>query len=210
MAVMVTAVKICGITRHDDAQAAARLGAQAVGFVFCAKSPRNVAADRASQIARALPPFVMTVGLFVNPAAGEVESVLKTVALDLLQFHGEEAPEFCSGFGVPFIKAARVKAGLDLIQYARRYHAARGLLLDAFVDGTHGGTGTAFDWSLIPSERPLPVVLSGGLNSKNVGEAIRRVRPWAVDVSSGVEASPGIKDPPKIAAFIKEVRSADV
>ena len=207
---MATAVKICGITRHDDAQTAARLGAQAIGFVFCAKSPRNIVAATALEIARTLPPFVMTVGLFVNPSAGEVESVLKTLPLQLLQFHGEEAPEFCNGFGVPFIKAARVKAGLDLIQYARRYHAARGLLLDAFVDGTHGGTGTAFDWNLIPSERPLPVVLSGGLNSNNVGEAIRRVRPWAVDVSSGVETSPGIKDPQKIAAFIKEVRSADV
>jgi phosphoribosylanthranilate isomerase len=207
---MVTAVKICGITRHDDAQAAARLGAHAVGFVFCAKSPRNIEIESAFEIARALPPFVMTVGLFVNPTVGEVQSVLKTVPLDLLQFHGEETPIFCSGFGVPFIKAARVKAGLDLIQYARRYHAARGLLLDAFVDGTHGGTGTAFDWSLIPSERPLPVILSGGLNAKNVGEAIRRVSPWAVDVSSGVEASPGIKDPQKIAAFIQEVRSADV
>src|SRR3954463_11935830 len=195
---MVTAVKICGITRDDDAQAAARLGAQAVGFVFCAKSPRNIAIESALEIARALPPFVMTVGLFVNPTAGEVESVLNNVPLNLLQFHGEETPEFCGGFTLPFIKAARVKAGLDLIQYASRYHAARGLLLDAFVDGTHGGTGTAFDWSLIPSERPLPVILSGGLNSKNVGEAIRRVSPWAVDVSSGVESSPGIKDPQKI------------
>ena len=207
---MVTAVKICGITRHDDAQAAARLGAQAVGFVFCAKSPRNIAIESALEIARGLPPFVMAVGLFVNPAAGEVESVLNRVPLNLLQFHGEETPEFCGRFTLPFIKAARVRAGLDLIQYASRYHAARGLLLDAFVDGTHGGTGTAFDWSLIPSERPLPVILSGGLNSKNVGEAIRRVSPWAVDVSSGVESSPGIKDPQKIAAFINEVRSADV
>ena len=207
---MVTAVKICGITRHEDAQAAAHLGAQAVGFVFCAQSPRHIAIERAREIALALPPFVTTVGLFVNPAAGEVENVLKAVPLSLLQFHGEEAPAFCGGFGVPFIKAARVKPGLDLIQYARQYHAARGLLLDAYVDGTHGGTGTAFDWSLIPSDRPLPVILSGGLNPENVGEAIRRVLPWAVDVSSGVETSPGIKDPRKIAAFIKEVRSADV
>ncbi|MEO8443352.1 MAG: phosphoribosylanthranilate isomerase [Betaproteobacteria bacterium] len=207
---MATAVKICGITRRADAMAAAHAGAHAVGFVFCAKSTRNVSIATARELAGTLPPFVMAVGLFVNPAAPEVESVLKEVPLSLLQFHGEETPGFCGGFGVPFIKAARVKAGLDLIQYAQRYGAARGLLLDAFVDGTHGGTGAAFDWSLIPSELPLPVILSGGLNPANVGDAIRRVAPWAVDVSSGVEASPGIKDPQKIAAFIKEVRSADV
>ena len=207
---MATAVKICGITRQADAAAAARLGAHAVGFVFCAKSPRNVAAAAAAEIAAGLPPFITAAGLFVNAGAREVEDVLKQVSLNILQFHGEETPAFCAGFGVPFIKAARVRAGLDLIQYAHDYRAARGLLLDAFVDGTHGGTGTAFDWSLIPSELPLPVILSGGLNTANVGEAIRRVAPWAVDVSSGVEASPGIKDPQKIAAFMKEVRSADV
>ncbi len=207
---MATAVKICGITRQADAAAAARLGAHAVGFVFCAKSPRNIAAAAAAEIAAGLPPFITAAGLFVNAGAREIEEVLKLVSLNILQFHGEETPAFCAGFGVPFIKAARVRAGLDLIQYARDYRAARGLLLDAFVDGTHGGTGTAFDWSLIPSELPLPVILSGGLNTANVGEAIRRVAPWAVDVSSGVEARPGIKDPQKIAAFMKEVRSADV
>jgi len=207
---MATAVKICGITREADAMAAARLGAHAVGFVFCAKSPRNVAIAAAKKLAGELPPFVTAVGLFVNPAAREVEGVLKEVSLNLLQFHGEETPEFCARFGVPFIKAARVKAGLDLIQYAHHYRAARGLLLDAYVADTHGGTGTAFDWSLIPSGMPLPVILSGGLNPANVGDAIRRVSPWAVDVSSGVEASPGVKDPQKIAAFMKEVRSADV
>jgi phosphoribosylanthranilate isomerase len=206
----VTAVKICGITRQADAAVAARCGAHAIGFVFYAPSPRNVAVATAGEIARALPPFVSAVGLFVNPAVGEVKNVIANVQLDLLQFHGDETPEFCAGFGLPFIKAARVKAGLDLIQYARDYRAARGLILDAFVDGTHGGTGTAFDWSLIPSGLPLPIVLSGGLNPLNVAEAIRRVSPWAVDVSSGVEASPGIKDPLKIAAFMKEVRSADV
>ncbi len=207
---MATAVKICGITREADALAAARLGAHAVGFVFCAKSPRNVSIATGKELASALPPFVMAVGLFVNPAAREVENVLNEVPLNLLQFHGEEAPDFCAQFGVPFIKAARVKAGLDLIQYAHHYRAARGLLLDAFVDGTHGGTGAAFDWSLVPPGLPLPVILSGGLNPANVGDAIRRVSPWAVDVSSGVEASPGVKDPQKIAAFMKEVRSADV
>ena len=207
---MVTAVKICGITRHADAQAAARLGAHALGFVFCAKSPRHISIANAAEFVRTLPPFVTAVGLFVNPAVREVENVLRDVPLNLLQFHGEEPPEFCAQFGVPYIKAARVRAGFDLLQYAQEYGAARGLLLDAFVDGAHGGTGTAFDWSLIPPGLPLPVILSGGLNSANVADAVRRVAPWAVDVSSGVEAGPGIKDPQKIAAFIKEVRSADV
>ncbi|MCX7136977.1 MAG: phosphoribosylanthranilate isomerase [Proteobacteria bacterium] len=207
---MATAVKICGITRRADAQEAARLGAHALGFVFYDKSPRNIANERAAEIVKAVPPFVTTVGLFVNPAVREVENVLKEVPLNLLQFHGEEPADFCAQFGVPYIKAVRVKAGLDLLQYAQIYGAARGLLLDAFVDGTHGGTGTAFDWNLIPRGLPLQVILSGGLNPANVAAAIRRVAPWAVDVSSGVEASPGIKDPQKIAAFMKEVRSADV
>lgn len=207
---IVTAVKICGITRQSDAAAAARYGAHAIGLNFYAKTPRKIAIGPAREIAAALPPFMSAVGLFVNPTAAEVREVLAAVKLDLLQFHGEETPGFCGGFGLPFIKAARVKAGLDLIQYARDYRAARGLVLDAFVDGTHGGTGTAFDWSLIPSGLPLPIVLSGGLNPANVAAAIRRVSPWAVDVSSGVEVSPGIKDPQKIAAFMKEVRSADV
>ena len=207
---MATAVKICGITRRADAQEAARLGAHALGFVFYAKSPRNIANERAAEIFKAVPPFVTTVGLFVNPAVREVENVLKEVPLNLLQFHGEEPADFCAQFGVPYIKAVRVKAGLDLLQYAQIYGAARGLLLDAFVDGTHGGTGTAFDWNLIPRGLPLQVILSGGLNPANVAAAICRVAPWAVDVSSGVEASPGIKDPQKVAAFMKEVRSADV
>src|SRR4051812_11165903 len=168
---IVTAVKICGITRQADAAAAAHYGAHAIGFVFYPPSPRNVAVATAGEIARALPPFVSAVGLFVNPTATIVKDVIANVALDLLQFHGDETPDFCAGFGVPFIKAARVKAGLDLIQYARDYRAARGLILDAFVDGTHGGTGTAFDWSLIPSGLPLPIVLSGGLNPSNVAEA---------------------------------------
>jgi phosphoribosylanthranilate isomerase len=208
---MATAVKICGITRTQDAQAAVRFGAHALGFVFYANSPRNIAAVRAAELVKALPPFVTTVGLFVDPVASEVKSVLEQVRLDLLQFHGEEPPAFCEQFGTPYIKAVRVKAGVDLLQYAQRYATtARGLLLDAFVDGTHGGTGTAFDWSLIPRDLPLPVILSGGLNPANVAAAIRAVAPCAVDVSSGVEASPGIKDPQKIAAFMKEVRSADV
>ena len=207
---MTTAVKICGITRADDARTGARLGAHALGFVFYAKSPRHVTPARAAEIVRALPPFVTAVGLFVNAGPREVERVLEQVPLDLLQFHGEETPEFCGQFRVPYVKAVRVRAGLDLLQYAQHYRAARGLLLDAYIEGAHGGTGTAFDWTLIPRELPLPVILSGGLNPENVAEAVRRIRPWAVDVSSGVEASPGVKDPRSIAAFMKEVRSADV
>ena len=207
---MATAVKICGITRTADALAAARCGAHALGFVFYAKSPRNVPPAHAVEIIRSLPPFITAVGLFVNPEAHDVERVLEQVPLNLLQFHGEETPQFCRQFRVPHLKAVRVKAGLDLLQYAQLYSAARGLLLDAFVEAAHGGTGTAFDWSAVPRQLPLPVVLSGGLSPENVGDAIRRVRPCAVDVSSGVEASPGVKDPRKIAAFMKEVRSADV
>ena len=207
---MATAVKICGITRSEDAQAAARLGAHALGFVFYADSPRNVEIVRAAELVTSLPPFVTAVGLFVNPAVRDVERVLQQVPLNLLQFHGEETPAFCAQFSTPYVKAVRVRAGLDLLQYAHLYGAARGLLLDAYVAGTHGGTGTAFDWSLIPHDLPLPVILSGGLNPDNVAAAVRSVAPWAVDVSSGVEASPGIKDARKMASFIREVRSADV
>lgn len=207
---MTTAVKICGITRIEDALAAARLGARALGFIFYARSARNVSAATAAGIIRALPPFVTAVGLFVNPEVGDVERVLTQAPLGLLQFHGEESAEFCGGFGVPYLKAARVSPALDLLQYAQLYSAAQGLLLDAFIEGTHGGTGVAFDWGLIPRALPLPVVLSGGLNPQNVADAIRRVRPWAVDVSSGVEAVPGIKDARKMAAFFEGVRNADV
>jgi phosphoribosylanthranilate isomerase len=207
---MTTAVKICGITRTDDALAAARCGAHAVGFVFYAGSARHVAPRAAADIIRALPPFVTTVGLFVDAEADEVAQVLAQAPLDLLQFHGDESPEFCRGFGMPYIKAVRVRPGLDLLQYAQLHDAARGLLLDAYVEGTYGGTGTAFDWSSIPHELPCPVILSGGLNPANVTEAIRRVKPCAVDVSSGVETAPGIKDATKMAAFFQGVRNADV
>ena len=205
-----TAVKICGITNRDDARAAADAGASALGFVFCAASPRFVAPAAAGEIIRTLPPFLMTVGLFVNPGADEVARALADAPLNLLQFHGEETPEFCAQFGVPYIKAVRVRPGVDLLQYAQRYRAARGLLLDAFVAGTHGGTGRVFDWSLIPRALPLAIILSGGLNPSNVKQAIASVQPSAVDVSSGVESSPGVKDVLKIAAFMKEVRSAAV
>ena len=201
-----TRIKICGITRSEDGIACAHAGADAIGLVFYPPSPRHILAAQAARIARALPPFVTTVGLFVNPAAEQVEAVLNEVHLDVLQFHGNELPEFCAGFGVPYLKAIRVKAGVDLVQCAIRYQEAQGLLLDAYVEGTPGGTGQSFDWELIPAELPLPVILSGGLETANVADAICRVRPWAVDVSSGVEASKGIKDTAKIAAFIEGVR----
>ncbi len=205
-----TRIKICGITRAEDAQAAAASGADALGLVFYAKSPRHVTLQQARQVTHAIPPFVTRVGLFVNPHEEEVREALRAVALDVLQFHGEEAPEFCAQFGRPFLKAIRVKAGVDLVQCAARYSGAQGLLLDAFVEGTHGGTGLSFDWGLIPHGLPLPVILSGGLHAGNVAEAIRQARPYAVDVSSGVEAAKGIKDAAKIAAFISEVRRIDV
>lgn len=203
-------VKICGITRVEDALAAAYAGVHAIGLVFFDKSPRHVGLEKAGEIAKALPPFVSAVGLFVNPGRREVEEAMASVHLDLLQFHGEESEAFCNSFSVPYIKAARVKPGLDLVQYAAGYASAKGILLDAFVEGVEGGTGRTFDWNLIPRNLPLPVILSGGLDPGNVADAIIRVDPWAVDVSSGVESAKGIKDAAKIAAFMQGVKKTDV
>jgi phosphoribosylanthranilate isomerase len=205
-----TAVKICGIARIEDALAAARCGAHAIGLVFYRRSPRYVAPSLAREIIHALPPFVTPVGLFVDAPAQEVRDVLAAAPVALVQFHGAESPTFCRHFGLPYMKAVRVRPGADLLQYAHDFHDAKALLLDAFVDGTHGGTGRSFDWSLIPRTLALPIVLSGGLDAGNVTGAIRQVRPWGVDVSSGVETSPGIKDAAKIAAFMSGVRDADV
>jgi len=207
---MVTAVKICGITRVEDALAAAHAGAHAIGLIFAAESPRRVSTAIARKVVEALPPFVTPVALFVDPQAAEVDRVIGEVGPQLLQFHGDEAPDFCVRFSVPYIKVARVGPGVDLLQYAGRHRAAKGLLLDAFVEGSRGGTGSTFDWSLIPANLPLPLILAGGLDPDNVGDAVRRVRPWAVDVSSGVETAKGIKDAARIAAFIRGVRDADV
>ena len=207
---MATAVKICGITRIEDGRAAAMCGAHAIGLVFHPASPRYVIPEQARGIARALPPFVTAVGLFVDAPAETVRATVAQVPLQLLQFHGDEPPDYCGAFGLPYIKAVRVLPGVDLVKYADVYRDAQGLLLDAFVEGVHGGTGAVFDWGLIPPMLPLPVVLSGGLNPESVNEAVRRVRPWAVDVSSGVEAAKGIKDHEKIARFIAGVRNADV
>ena len=206
---MTTAVKICGITRIEDALAAAHAGAHAIGLVFYGPSPRYVDVDQAAAIVRALPPFVTPVGLFVDATADEVREVCSRTGVQLIQFHGTESPEFCAQFARPYMKAVRVRAGVDLLQYARDFHGAHALLLDAYQEGLHGGTGATFDWALIPPSLPLPVVLSGGLNPDNVREAVRRVKPWAVDVSSGVEALNGIKDPAKIAAFISGVQDVD-
>jgi Phosphoribosylanthranilate isomerase len=205
-----TRTKICGITRAEDALAAAHSGADAIGLVFYQRSPRHVDVAQAKKLAGALPPFVTVVGLFVNADETFVREVLANVPLDLLQFHGDETPEYCAQFDKPYLKAIRVKAGVDLLQCASDFRSAKGLLLDAHVEGIPGGTGTAFDWTLIPKQLPLPVILSGGLDAENVAAAIKQVRPYAVDVSSGVEASKGIKDAAKIAAFINEVKKTDV
>jgi phosphoribosylanthranilate isomerase len=207
---MTTRIKICGITRNEDAVAAAKAGADAIGFVFYRNSPRFVDPQRAKAIAAGIPPFISTVGLFVDANAADVEASLGVFRVDYLQFHGDETPDYCRQFGVPFVKAIRVRQGLDLLQYAINFGAARALLLDAFVAGVPGGTGQGFDWSLIPRNLPLPIVLSGGLSPDNITEAVRTVRPWAVDVSSGVEVTKGIKDAEKIQQFIRGVRNADV
>ena len=209
---MRTRIKICGITRPADARAAAEAGADAIGLVFYPPSPRFLSVERALEIRNALPPFVQTVALFVNPDAAQVAQVLGRLHPGALQFHGEEAPQFCAQFGVPWIKAARVKSGarsVDLLEYLRPFSGAMAWLLDSHVDA-YGGVGERFDWSLVPAVRDKPLILSGGLERGNVAEAVRRVRPWGVDVSSGVEAAKGIKDAAKIAAFIAEVRNADV
>lgn len=203
-----TRIKICGITREEDLRAAVDCGADALGFVFYEASPRFVPPQRAAELVRQLPPFVSAVGLFVDAAHAFVASTLETVQLDLLQFHGDEAAADCRRYRRPYIKAARVRQGLDLVEYAALFPDARGLLLDAFVEG-YGGGGKGFDWSLIPPAMPLPLILAGGLDEHNVGQAIERVRPWAVDVSSGVEAAKGIKDAAKMARFVAGVRNAD-
>lgn len=201
-------IKICGITRPEDALAAVQAGADAIGFVFYAPSPRAVTPARAAAAIRALPPFVSVVGLFVNADPEAVLSTLRQVPLDLLQFHGDETPAFCAQFARPFLKAVRVGPKVqpaDLLESAAAYGAvpgARGLLLDAWVEGLHGGTGRTFNWGVIPQGLALPVVLSGGLTPGNVADAVRQVRPAAVDVSSGVESAPGIKDHAKITTFI--------
>ena len=204
-----TRVKICGITRPGDAVAAADAGADAVGLVFHPPSPRYLSPERAREIRDALPPFVQSVALFVDPDAAQVAQVIGRVHPALLQFHGDESPDFCAQFGLPFVKACRVKKGVDALEYLRLFSRAAAWLFDSHVP-EYGGVGETFDWKLVPATRGRCVILSGGLARENVAEAVRRVRPWGVDVSSGVESAKGIKDAAKIAAFIAEVRNADV
>ena len=203
-----TRIKICGLTREEDVDAAVASGADAIGFVFYPPSPRYVQPQRAAELAKRIPPFVDVVGLFVNEAPETVRAVCRQVPINLLQFHGDEDTAYCQQFAHPYLRAARVRPGVDLVEFARSFPDARGLLLDAFVEG-YGGGGHVFDWTLIPAGLPGFLVLSGGLTADNVGDAVRRVRPVAVDVSSGVEVGKGIKDHSKIAAFVAAVRKAD-
>jgi len=214
-----TRIKICGLTRPQDVQSAIAAGADAVGFVFYAKSPRYIAAAAAGQLIAQIPPFVAPVGLFVNATAEEVQAIITQAPIALLQFHGDETLEQCAAIAKavnrPFIRAIRVKEGMqpaDLLKYESDYRAAStlftGLLLDTFVD-SYGGSGKVFDWSLIPENIAPRVVLSGGLSVQNATDAVQRVRPYAVDISSGVEQDKGIKDAEKIRAFITAVRVAD-
>jgi phosphoribosylanthranilate isomerase len=209
-----TRVKICGVRTPEQALMVAEAGADAVGLVFHEPSPRHVTAEQAERIASVLPPFVCAVGLFVNAPASFVRAVCTQVPLSLLQFHGDETFDECAQFDKPFVRAVRVRPGVDLLQFKSgmvpHRHLARGLLVDAYVPGTHGGTGRSFDWGLLPEALRGEIILSGGLGPDNVREAVTRVRPWAVDVSSGVERSPGVKDPERVTRFIEEVRLADV
>nr|WP_298172804.1 phosphoribosylanthranilate isomerase [uncultured Pseudomonas sp.] len=200
--------KICGITRVEDALAAAEAGADAIGLVFYPKSLRAVSVQQARTIIAALPPFVTTVGLFVNASRCELGEILDAVPLDMLQFHGDERPADCEGYHRPYIKALRVKPGDDVAAQIEPYANASGILLDTFVAGVPGGTGLAFDWSLVPRNLDRPIILAGGLTPENVRSAIEQTQPYAVDVSGGVEARHGIKDADKIRAFMRAVKGA--
>lgn len=202
-------IKICGITRVEDAQVAARLGVDAIGLVFYPHSPRALTVEMARRIVLALPPFVTTVGLFVNQDAAEIERVLRQVPLSLLQFHGEESPSQCARFDRPYVKAIRMRQGIDLYQEAERYSGACGILVDAYEPSVPGGTGKCFDWDRIPKGLNKPLILAGGLDPQNVRAAVNKVCPFAVDVSSGVEAAKGVKDHSKMAEFIREVSYYD-
>ena len=204
-----TRIKICGIREPEHARIAADAGADAIGLNFYDASPRYVQIEQAQKVARAVPPYVMAVGLFVNAKAATVAQILAAIPLDLLQFQGDEPPDFCAQFGRPYVRAVRMEQGTDLVEYSSRFSGAKALLLDAHVPGERGGTGQAFDWKTIPRRHPMPLILSGGLTSENVGRAIREVRPWAVDVASGVESSRGVKDPAKIVEFIRSVKRED-
>jgi phosphoribosylanthranilate isomerase len=201
-------IKICGLTRNQDVQTAVAEGADALGFVLYAPSPRAVTAEQAALLIKHAPAFVTTVALFVNESAEEICRALSICSFDLLQFHGDESPEFCRQFNRPYMKAIRVRSAEDIHSAVQQYPDAKALLLDAYVENLPGGTGQAFDWRLIP-DLSIPWVLAGGLNANNVADAVNQVKPFAVDVSGGVEASKGIKDRQKIKDFISEVRNVE-
>lgn len=200
---MRTRVKICGFTRVEDALSAARLGVDAIGLVFYPPSPRNIEISKAVEIVSALPAFVTIVALFVDAKKAQINDVLARVPVDCLQFHGDESPESCRVYGKPYMKAVRMKPETDLHAIANQFHDASALLLDAYHPGIQGGSGSRFDWDVIPADLPLPIVLAGGLTADNAGEAIASVKPYALDVSSGVEVTKGIKDAEKMAAFMR-------
>ena len=206
---MRTRVKICGFTRVEDAVCAARLGVDAIGLVFYPPSPRNVGIDQAIEIVNALPAFVSVVALFVDEREAQIREVLERVSIDCLQFHGDEPAEACRLYGKRYMKAVRMEEGIDISVLAQQYHDAAGLLLDAYHPGAKGGTGSRFDWNRIPEQCALPIVLAGGLDESNARQAVQTVRPYALDVSSGVEAEKGVKDALKMAAFIREVNEGD-
>ncbi len=203
---MRTRVKICGITRVEDALAAVNAGADAIGLVFYSPSPRCVSVAQAQKIVAAIPPFVSVVGLFVNAPTAEIQFILSQVRLDIIQYHGDETPDMCKQINLPYYKAIRVKAESNLLQYALEFESAKALLLDTYTEAAFGGTGQVFDWNLIPKNMTKPVILAGGLTAENVAHAIKQVQPYAVDVSGGVEVVKGIKDVAKIAAFMHGVK----
>ena len=203
-----TRIKICGLTRAADVDAAVAAGADAIGLVFYPPSPRCITLEQAQQLARRLPPFVTPVGLFVNATADEVAQAVHAIPNLLLQFHGDETPAECQRAGRAYLRAARMAPGVDLLNFAAQYSDAQALLLDTHV-AAYGGSGKVFDWSLVPANLPCPVVLSGGLHAGNVIDGIHQVRPWAVDVSSGVESAKGIKDARAMRRFCEAVQSAD-
>ncbi len=204
-----TRVKICGITRLEDALAAIAAGADALGFVFYPPSPRSVESTVAEAIIKQLPPFVSTVALFVNESPEQVRAVIEQTGIDLLQFHGDESPDYCSQFERPYFKALRMSPDIDVVAETKRFTSARAVLLDAYRAGVPGGTGEAFDWDRIPADLSMPLILAGGLDQHNVKQAINQVKPYAVDVSGGVEAAKGLKDSAKIISFMNEVSRAN-
>ena len=206
---MRTRVKICGFTQVEDAVAAANLGVDAIGLVFYPPSPRYVSIGQAEKIVNALPAFVTVVALFVDEQEAQIREVLKKVSIDCIQFHGDESSEVCRLYGKPYMKAIRMKQGMDVMEIAANYHDASAILLDAYHPGIKGGSGSQFDWELIPENCSLPIVLAGGLQVDNAKQAVQSVRPYALDVSSGVEAGKGFKDVAKMAAFIQQVNESD-